>query len=122
MLVDDVEDSVVVGEEGLVVHGPLEGGVGAFQHRRCVALKHTQETCQLPVDTQPKLGTKSKCDGQKIQYLFSSSLPSRGLLPDSCICFFFGSFIYLFVFFETNFTKGNCLNMRYDAKHKQIQT
>lgn len=42
VLIDDIEDSVVVGEEGLVVNSPLKCGVGAFKHRSRVALKHTQ--------------------------------------------------------------------------------
>lgn len=58
VLVDDVEDGVVVGEEGLVVHGPLEGGVRAFEHRRCVALKHTRNVrsaVNLPLKTMSPL-------------------------------------------------------------------
>jgi len=39
VLVDDVEHSVVIGEVRLVIHCPLECGIGAFEHRRCVALK-----------------------------------------------------------------------------------
>lgn len=40
VLVDDVEDSVVIGEEGLVVHCPFKCGIGPLKHGRCVALKH----------------------------------------------------------------------------------
>lgn len=40
VLINDIEDSVVVGEEGLVVNSPLKCGVGAFKHRSRVALKH----------------------------------------------------------------------------------
>lgn len=32
VLVDDIQNRVVVGEVGLVVHSPLEGGIGAFSH------------------------------------------------------------------------------------------
>lgn len=32
MLVDDIEDSVVIGEKGLVINGPFKCGVGAFKH------------------------------------------------------------------------------------------
>lgn len=38
VLVDDIENSVVIGEVGFVIHCPLKCGTGAFTHRRCVAL------------------------------------------------------------------------------------
>lgn len=32
MLVDDIEDSVVIGEKWLVIHCPFKCGIGALKH------------------------------------------------------------------------------------------
>lgn len=32
VLVDDIEDSVVIGEVGLVIHCPFKCGIGPFKH------------------------------------------------------------------------------------------